>query len=373
MGDLKVFFHLVILILLNLYPPSLAASYRCPISFCGSNAYAIRFPFRMLGQQPEICGYPGFNLRCNKQRTMQISLPNSGDFSIRSIDYQAQVVQVYDPSGCSVSRLMSLDLLGSPFSGTPMQNYTLLSCPVEVTISRYITVDCLSNSTYSTLATDSVNFATRMANRTACRIIGSVWSPIPLYQAKDGLTTNLNNDISLTWDNPNCQDCVANGGTCGYRNSTMQEIACFENTRKDNYKTMIALIIVSLALAFPTIAATIAMACYICRDSRRVASETATPNVTTATTFSHGDSVIGLDQLTIESYMKVVLGESKRLPGHEDAACSICLAEYDVKEIVRCIPECKHCFHADCIDEWLKMKGTCPVCRNSPSPARVDV
>ncbi|PWA95554.1 RING/U-box superfamily protein [Artemisia annua] len=144
----------------------------------------------------------------------------------------------------------------------------------------------------------------------------------------------------------------------------------------DDHKTTIALIIVSLALALPALAASIAMACYICHDSRRVANwitETATPNVTTTATISHGDSVIGLDQMTIESYMKVVLGESKRLPGHEDAACCICLAEYDVKEIVRCIPECRHCFHAECIDEWLKMKGTCPVCRNSPSPARVDL
>lgn len=141
---------------------------------------------------------------------------------------------------------------------------------------------------------------------------------------------------------------------------------------------MIALIVVSIALAIPAIAASIAMACYICRDHRRVATWVArntTPVVPTSTldTVSNGRMVIGLDQLTIESYTKVVLGESKRLPGHEDATCSICLSEYNVKEIVRCIPECRHCFHASCIDEWLKMKGTCPVCRNSPSPARVDL
>ncbi|KAI3741376.1 hypothetical protein L1987_59048 [Smallanthus sonchifolius] len=380
MEDLKIFLHLLILTLILHLPTSLASPpYNCPISFCGSNAYAIRFPFHVLGQQPDICGYPGFNLQCDKQGNMLLNLPNSGEFSVRTIDYLSQVIQIYDPSGCSASRRLTLDLSGSPFSDSPSRNYMLLSCPVGVTMSRYIAVGCLTNSTHSTLATSSVSFAMAMANRTACEIIGSIRSPISWYQDQEGLTSNLNMDIFLTWDSPNCQECAAEGGTCGYTNTTMQEIACFENSKKSNKKMTIALIIVSIALALPAIAASIAMAWYICRDYRRVAAwvaRNATPSVTTVTPETamvpHGGMVIGLDQLTIESYTKVALGESKRLPGHEDAACSICLSEYNVKEIVRCIPECRHCFHAECIDEWLKLKGTCPVCRNSPSPARAD-
>lgn len=82
---------------------------------------------------------------------------------------------------------------------------------------------------------------------------------------------------------------------------------------------------------------------------------------------------MGLDESTIESFGKAVLGESRRLPGvgHNDGTgcCSICLSEYNSKDIIRCIPECKHCFHAHCIDEWLRMNATCPVCRNSPFPS----
>ncbi|XP_076898674.1 putative RING-H2 finger protein ATL21A [Bidens hawaiensis] len=377
MEALNFFLHLLIL---HILPTSLASSYNCPVSFCGSNAYSIRFPFRVLDQQPDVCGYPGFNLECNKQGNMVLNLPNSGSFSVRTIDYRSQVIQIYDPSGCSASRRFSLDLSGSPFLGSPSRNYTLLSCQVEVTRSRYITVGCLTNSTYSTLATSSESFAIRMANRTACEIIGSIRSPISWYQDQEGLTSDLNMDISLTWDNPNCQECVEEGGTCGYTNTTMQDIACFVNSKKSNKKMTIALIIVCIALALPAIAASMAMIYYIFRDYRRVATwvaRNATPNVTAVTPETamvpHGGLVIGLDPLTIESYTKVALGESKRLPGHEDAACSICLSEYNVKETVRCIPECRHCFHADCIDEWLKLKGTCPVCRNSPSPARVDL
>lgn len=80
-------------------------------------------------------------------------------------------------------------------------------------------------------------------------------------------------------------------------------------------------------------------------------------------------STPGLDEGTIESYTKVILGESRRLPGPNNITCPICLSDYHAKETVRCIPECQHCFHADCIDEWLRLKGSCPVCRNSPSPA----
>jgi len=81
--------------------------------------------------------------------------------------------------------------------------------------------------------------------------------------------------------------------------------------------------------------------------------------------------VLGLDESTIESFDKLVLGESKRLPGPNGSTCAICLSEYNSKETVRIIPECKHCFHADCVDEWLRMNSTCPVCRKSPSPAHV--
>ncbi|KAK9682751.1 hypothetical protein RND81_10G094300 [Saponaria officinalis] len=67
------------------------------------------------------------------------------------------------------------------------------------------------------------------------------------------------------------------------------------------------------------------------------------------------------------TYNEVVLGESKRLPRPNNGPCSICLSEYKPKEIVRCMPHCNHCFHVKCIDQWLKVGPTCPLCRNSPA------
>ncbi|XP_047342681.1 RING-H2 finger protein ATL54-like [Impatiens glandulifera] len=47
----------------------------------------------------------------------------------------------------------------------------------------------------------------------------------------------------------------------------------------------------------------------------------------------------------------------------EDAECSICLGEYEEKQVLRILPGCGHNFHIGCIDLWLRKHSTCPVCR----------
>ncbi|XP_050236686.1 E3 ubiquitin-protein ligase MPSR1-like [Mercurialis annua] len=44
--------------------------------------------------------------------------------------------------------------------------------------------------------------------------------------------------------------------------------------------------------------------------------------------------------------------------------CAICLEEWDVDDglVVKEMP-CKHTFHGNCIDKWLRIHGSCPVCR----------
>ncbi|CAI0474085.1 unnamed protein product [Linum tenue] len=80
--------------------------------------------------------------------------------------------------------------------------------------------------------------------------------------------------------------------------------------------------------------------------------------------------VAGLDLTSIESLPKILLGESKRLPRPNNGGpCSICLSDYRPKDTLRCIPECNHCFHAHCVDEWLRVTATCPLCRTSPAPS----
>ncbi|KAK7389886.1 hypothetical protein VNO78_25182 [Psophocarpus tetragonolobus] len=78
----------------------------------------------------------------------------------------------------------------------------------------------------------------------------------------------------------------------------------------------------------------------------------------------HNDLASGLDQAVINSYPKFpYLKEA----GY-DPTCSICLCEYKDSEMLRMMPECRHYFHLCCLDPWLKLNGSCPVCRNSPMP-----
>lgn len=41
--------------------------------------------------------------------------------------------------------------------------------------------------------------------------------------------------------------------------------------------------------------------------------------------------------------------------------CSICLDDIETDNIKKLA--CNHCFHIDCIDQWLLRETTCPMCR----------
>ncbi|KAB1219517.1 RING-H2 finger protein ATL68 [Morella rubra] len=77
---------------------------------------------------------------------------------------------------------------------------------------------------------------------------------------------------------------------------------------------------------------------------------------------------VGLDQSVINSYPKFPYYSKDGNIGTNSTTCSICLCEYKDAEMLRMMPECRHYFHLYCLDAWLKLNGSCPVCRNSPLP-----
>lgn len=44
--------------------------------------------------------------------------------------------------------------------------------------------------------------------------------------------------------------------------------------------------------------------------------------------------------------------------------CSICLEKYKVNDKIMDL-KCRHSFHKDCINHWLKNNNTCPQCREN--------
>ncbi|CAN6568239.1 unnamed protein product [Malus baccata var. baccata] len=79
-----------------------------------------------------------------------------------------------------------------------------------------------------------------------------------------------------------------------------------------------------------------------------------------------GNAVVGLHPSVINSYPKFPFSKEASTP--DSSTCSICLCDYKDAEMLRMMPECRHYFHLLCLDAWLRLKGSCPVCRNSPLP-----
>ncbi|KAL5574645.1 hypothetical protein UlMin_016344 [Ulmus minor] len=71
--------------------------------------------------------------------------------------------------------------------------------------------------------------------------------------------------------------------------------------------------------------------------------------------------------------------EGERAISGEDAVCCICLAKYADNDELRELP-CLHVFHIECVDKWLKINASCPLCKSevgessgtSPSPLARD-
>lgn len=61
---------------------------------------------------------------------------------------------------------------------------------------------------------------------------------------------------------------------------------------------------------------------------------------------------------SIES-MPLVEKKNHKQSTEDDATCVICLEEW---ELSREMP-CGHRFHGDCVERWLRLSGSCPVCR----------
>ncbi|KZV31644.1 hypothetical protein F511_00448 [Dorcoceras hygrometricum] len=59
--------------------------------------------------------------------------------------------------------------------------------------------------------------------------------------------------------------------------------------------------------------------------------------------------------------------EKERLISGEDAVCCICLAKYVHNDELTELP-CSHLFHKDCVDKWLKINASCPLCKTLLRP-----
>ncbi|GAV63196.1 zf-RING_2 domain-containing protein [Cephalotus follicularis] len=77
----------------------------------------------------------------------------------------------------------------------------------------------------------------------------------------------------------------------------------------------------------------------------------------------------GLDPELIATFPTLNYSVVKGLKiGKGALECAVCLTEFEDDETLRLIPNCDHVFHPECIDEWLSLHTTCPVCRANLVP-----
>ncbi|CAN6860917.1 unnamed protein product [Brassica oleracea] len=362
------------LLFLSLIIPTLTTA-TCSTAVCRNGDPIIRFPFRLKSHQPQSCGYDkGFDLTCGNNNGVNrttIRLPFSGNFTIETIDYAAQEILLADPNNCLPKRILTLNLTSTPFDGVYTRRFTFFSCPTSgyLRFGRFNPITCLSDENSTVFAT-ALPRAVNYLSAQSCRLMKTVDVPVrwPVYEQAVSYW-GLSDNLWLTWRVPRCRRCESRGGKCGIKSNSSREIICSDAPkpaipRKLGYA-------IAIGAGIPGTLILFGVFCFVYSKinafikRRHLISH---PEINNTQAHSSQSSIMikGLDGSTIDSYPKIVLGESKRLPKIGDVTCAICLSEYEPTETLRTIPLCQHCFHADCIDEWLKLNGTCPVCRNSP-------
>ena len=72
------------------------------------------------------------------------------------------------------------------------------------------------------------------------------------------------------------------------------------------------------------------------------------------------------DEKSLEKDENVKLNKCEVYDGDDEVECCICQDDENMIakgcKVYKCI-ECKNFFHSNCMDNWIKMKAECPMCR----------
>lgn len=254
MPSLQIFFSFLLFFLFLLFPQrARGASADCSISRCSAGDPPVRFPFRLRPIQNSRCGYPQFDLSCSNQTQLTtLTLPGSGAFQVKRIDYKAQTLLIKDPNNCFPKRLLAhpFSLHDTPFSVlADSKNYTFLNCSSSQTTSTFpaTIIACLSSKEYTVYAVpSSAYYASAPAAAPSssssplelCSVISTALVPRGVtYEWEINMDGVSRGGVVLTWSLPDCRDCEARNNNCGLDTDTRQ-IVCSD--RKKSHGRLIS-------------------------------------------------------------------------------------------------------------------------------------
>ncbi|XP_028103987.1 putative RING-H2 finger protein ATL21A [Camellia sinensis] len=204
----------------------------CKPTGCNSDRPKIRYPFRLKDdeqQQPEHCGYPGFDLSCDHPNHTMLELPFSVKVAVKEIDYISQLIHTYDPHGCFPRLLQNLSLYttASPFqlATNYKYNFSFFSCSSTEPIS-YNPITCLSSDpNHKVYAFRSDYFMSDYPLLSCKKMSFKISSPIPY-----GIFYQRPYQLTLNWFKPTCGICEAQSKYCRMKdNSSDHETECVDD------------------------------------------------------------------------------------------------------------------------------------------------
>ncbi|XP_021905977.1 putative RING-H2 finger protein ATL21A [Carica papaya] len=338
----------------------------CNQYFCGSQP--VRFPFQLKNQTTD-CGYLGFDLFCNFNGESILNLPYSGDFIVKSIDYANQTLKINDPNGCITKHFLnSFNLSATPFHPLTTLPLTFLNCSSSnISFDPFVestTVGCLSNDNYTVVVLRSFDyeFASEMNPNMPCEKISTVTAPVSWSFGSD-----LSDGVRLIWFEPSCGACEYQGGSCHLVSHTDLTYLC-SLPNKHGLSKPASLVLMCIGVPVFILLAIIVRIWQKLGGNKDEGEAPQTVTEPPLPPVSHQEPVVlprGLDEGRIAAYPKMVIGESGKVAENFESNCPICLCDYKPKETLKIIPDCTHYFHVDCIDAWLRVNASCPVCRNS--------
>ncbi|THG22757.1 putative RING-H2 finger protein ATL21A [Camellia sinensis] len=208
-----------------------------PTTRCNSNDPEIRYPFRLKDneqqQQPEHCGYPGFDFSCDHENHTMLELPFSVKVAVKDIDYISQLIHTYDPPhDCFPHLLQNLNLstTTSPFqlASNKNYNYSFFSCSSTEPISDKPMTCRSSDPNHKVYAFPSDYFMSYFPLLSCKKMSFKISSPIP-YRIFD----QQPDELTLKWSKPTCGICEKQSKYCRLKdNSRDNETECVDDTTK---------------------------------------------------------------------------------------------------------------------------------------------
>nr|XP_043633630.1 RING-H2 finger protein ATL70-like [Erigeron canadensis] len=130
--------------------------------------------------------------------------------------------------------------------------------------------------------------------------------------------------------------------------------------------------IIGITFAVLILLITLSYASYKC-NRRNNRSSSSSPPENDDNNHQYMNFSRGVDEDVLVTFPVFVYSEDTIPKNNIGSGCSICLADYKPSDVVRLLPKCSHFFHRHCVDTWLKVHPSCPVCRDSPLAVKLSI